>query len=214
MIIILLRTLIIYISLTLVLRLMGKRQIGEMEVSDLVPTLLLSELAALPIDDTDIPLFHALIPMVLLFCLEVIVTFAKTKINPLKRIFESRPVFLIEKGQIQQKALCENRISIEEFLGACRLQGVADISGIYYAILEQDGKLSLLERAQNGATEHGMAHALILDGVVQLDNAAHLGITIAEITSLAKEWGHVPEEVFLLQKDDAGTVLCIPKEKI
>ena len=209
---ILLRTFIIYISLTIVLRLMGKRQVGELEVSDLVPTLLLSELAALPIDDTDIPLFHAMIPMAFLFSIEVIVTFAKNKINPLKRIFEGRPVFLIEKGKISQKALCENRISIEEFLGACRLQGVADISGIYYAILEQDGKLSLLERAEDGSPEHGMAHALILDGEVQEKNAKRLGLSRCQVEAIAKEWGYRPEQVFLLQQDDAGEVLCVAKE--
>lgn len=213
MITILLRTIIIYISLTIVLQLMGKRQVGELEISDLVPTLLLSEVAALPIDDTDIPLAHAIIPMLFLFSAEVIITFAKTKWNPLKKIFEGHPVFLIEKGRVNQKALADNRISVEEFLGACRLQGVADISRLFYAILEQDGKLSLLERAKPGEAECGMAHALIIDGSIQEKNGLLLGLSRGDILSLAKGQGYQPEEIFLLQQDDAGAVLCIPKSE-
>ena len=95
------RVIIIYFLITLVLRIMGKRQVGELELSELVTTLLLSEIAALPVDDPDIPFSHAVIPMLLIFTLEIVVTYLKTKCNPLKRIFESKPVFIIEKGKRQ-----------------------------------------------------------------------------------------------------------------
>ena len=207
------RTLVIYISLTVVLRLMGKRQVGELEVSDLIPTLLLSEVAALPIDDTDIPLSHALIPMVFLFAAEVIVTFAKTRWNPLKKVIESEPIFLIERGIINQRALGENRISINEFLGECRVQGIGDVSELYYAILEQDGKMSLLKKADPAHGEAGLAHPLILDGEVQDDAARRLKMDGDAIERLGRQNGYAVEDIFLLQQNDEGQVICIPKER-
>ncbi len=212
MLAILIRTCIIFGSLTLVLRLMGKRQVGELEVSDLVPTLLLSEVAVLPIDNIDIPLAHALVPMVLLFSLEVIITFAKTKWNPLKKIFESKPVFLIQRGKLNQRALADNRITLDELLGECRAQGIGDITQLYYAILEQDGKLSLLERTKNGK-ETGIAHPLIIDGALQEDSIREANMTEQEVLGLAYQSGHKPKNIFLLQCDDAGNTYCIPREK-
>ncbi len=213
MISIFIRTGIIYAVLTVVLRLMGKRQVGELEVSDLIPTLLLSEIAALPIDDTDIPLAHALIPMAFLFGVEIIVTFAKTKWNPLKKVFEGKPIFLIEKGKINQTALGESRISIDELLGECRIQGIGDICEVYYGILEQDGKISLLKRKPPNETETGMAHPLILDGTIQEKAGEKLGLDMEAICHLAKERGYSPKDIFILQQDDLGKTVCIPKER-
>jgi uncharacterized membrane protein YcaP (DUF421 family) len=149
--------------------------------------------------------------MLFLLSAEIIITYIKTKCNPLKRILEGRPVFLIEKGVINQKALSDNRISIDEFIGACRQQGISDVTGLYYAILEQDGKLSLLEKAHAGEEESGIAHALILDGTIQEESARRAGLDKAGIYALAKEWGYPPRDIFLLQKDDAGTVVCVPR---
>ena len=136
MISLLFRTLLIYLFLTMILRLMGKRQVGEMEISELVTTLLLSEIAALPMEDTDIPVLHALVPILAIVALEIIITYLKTKWNPLKKIFESQPVFLIRRGVLNQTELERNRISVNEFLGELRMQGVSVLTDAYYAILE------------------------------------------------------------------------------
>lgn len=209
---ILFRTIIIYFLLTFTLRIMGKRQVGEMELSELVTTLLLSEIAALPIDDPDIPFLHAIIPVLLIFSLEVIITFCKTKFDPLKRIFESKPVFLIERGILNQKELAKNRISINEFLGELRIQGIADIHDAYYAILEQDGKLSVVKRSNSPGPETGIAHPLVTDGTINPEAASRLSMNEEQVRALCRTEGVDVEDVFLLQKDDAGTVRFIKRE--
>ncbi len=206
------RVILIYFLITLVLRIMGKRQVGELELSELVTTLLLSEIAALPIDDPDIPLSHAIIPILLIFSLEIIITYLKTKCNPLKRIFESKPVFIIEKGRINQKELAKNRISIGEFLGELRIQGVADIGDVNYAILEQNGKLSVVQKSEGQSPDPGLPHMLIADGVINTLAAGHLNMSVEEISSICVSYGQSIETTFLLLKDDTGTIQLIPKE--
>ncbi len=207
------RTIIIYFLLTLALRIMGKRQVGELEISELVTTLLLSEIAALPIDDPDIPLLHAVVPILLIFSMEIIITHLKSRWNPLKRIFESKPTFLIKQGVLQQNELLQNRITFSEFISACRVQGVSDIFDVYYAILEQDGKLSVVERAKAGEEECGIAHPLIIDGELEYDTIRRLSLTEDDIHRMCLAEGAEVKDLFLLQIDDAGTVKSIKKER-
>ncbi len=206
------RTIIIYFLLTAALRIMGKRQVGELQISELVTTLLLSEIAALPIDDPDIPLLHAVVPILLIFSLEIMITHLKSRWNPLKRIFEGKPTFLIERGVLRQDELLRNRITLSEFISECRVQGIGDIFDIYYAILEQDGKLSIMKRARAGEEETGIAHLVIMDGEVSKEEAKRLGLTDEDIRTMCLAEGASPEELFLLQIDDAGAVKSIKKE--
>lgn len=212
MISLLFRTLLIYLFLTMILRLMGKRQVGEMEISELVTTLLLSEIAALPMEDTDIPVLHAAVPILAIVALEIIITFLKTKWNPLKKIFESKPVFLIRRGVLNQKELERNRISVNEFLGELRMQGVSVFTDAYYAILEQDGKLSVVKRAKPGEEEKGLSHPLISDGQINKNALDDLNMTEETVKTLCLAEGTTPEDVFLLLRDDAGGIICIRKE--
>lgn len=212
MISLLFRTLLIYLFLTMILRLMGKRQVGEMEISELVTTLLLSEIAALPMEDTDIPVLHAAVPILAIVALEIIITFLKAKWNPLKKIFESKPVFLIRRGVLNQKELERNRISVNEFLGELRMQGVSVFTDAYYAILEQDGKLSVVKRAKPGEEEKGLSHPLISDGQINKNALDDLNMTEETVKTLCLAEGTTPEDVFLLLRDDAGGIICIRKE--
>ena len=208
------RTIIIYILLSLVLRLLGKRQVGELEVSELVSTLILSELAALPIDDPDIPLLYALIPISLILSLEIAVTFLKNKFQFFKRVFEARPSFLIERGCIRQDELQKLRISVDELLGELRLQGYGDPADIYYAILEQNGQLSVIPRKEKSAplcedlslkvTEDGMAHPLVIDGVIYKDSLSRVNKSKNWLINACKKKGYEIKDVFLCTMNDAG----------
>ncbi len=207
------RTFLLFGFLTLMLRLMGKRQVGEMEVSELVTTLLLSEIAALPMEDTDFPVLYAIVPILVIFTFEVIITFLKTKWNPLKKIFESKPVFLIRRGVLDQKELGKNRISLGELLSELRIQGISTYGDAYYAILEQNGKLSVVKRAKPDETEKGISHTLVSDGKISKETMKDLGLTEENVIALCRAEGATPEEIFLLLRDDAGTVTCIKKEE-
>ena len=159
MISILIRTIIIYLILNIMLKMMGKRQIGELEVNELVSTLLISEIASIPISDTYTPLLPSIAPILFIAALEVIISVVKNKSEPIKRIVEGTPVYIIYKGRLIQKALHENRISINELLSEMRTQGIGDISDIKYGILEQNGKVSLLKDEKNAS----IAKPLIID---------------------------------------------------
>lgn len=223
MITILFRTVIIYILISVLLRCMGKRQVGELELSDLVATLLLSEVASLPIADPNVPLLNALIPLLLVLSFEIILTYLKTKCSPLKKLLEGKPSILIARGHLDQAELERMRISIEELIGECRLQGYADLSDIDYAILEQDGQLSILPRATKqplcaedvGVTvkDKGLSHPVILDGRVQDNHLAMLGLDRRFLEKECARRGRPINEVLLMTVDDGGGITFIGKEK-
>lgn len=144
----LIRTLLIYVFLMITMRLMGKRQIGELEVTDLVTTLLLSEVASLPIVDPSIPVSHALIPMILLLTLEVLSSYLLLRIPALKKLLSAPPTILIQNGVLDQQALLETRLSVEELMSEIRQQGYTGLGEISDAILEKDGKLTILPKPQ------------------------------------------------------------------
>lgn len=217
------RTLVIYVLLMITLRLMGKRQIGELEISELVSTLLLSELAAIPISDTSLPMAFSIIPIFLIAITEFIISDIKNRTPALKQLFDGRPSVLIRKGKLIEEEFHRSRISVEEFLAACRLQGVGDPSEVYYAVLEQNGQLSLLLRKEASpvtpgnlslpVTESGMAHAVITDGTVNDKELSLCGKDEKWLKILLSAYGHKQEEVFLLLVDDAGGVRFTPKHK-
>lgn len=223
MITIFIRTFIIYIIITLVLRIMGKRQVGELEASELVSTLLLSEIAALPISEPDVPLLFAVIPVLLIVSLEIIVTYSKNKLDILKKIFEGKPSIIIYKGKLDQKELERMRISLQELISELRLQGIMDISQVEYAILEEKGKLSTLLKPEYqplsasdlklNVSGGGMAHSLIADGSYNRDTLKRLGINEKDVDNICTSYNCKAKDVFLLTLDDEKNTNIILKEK-
>ena len=208
MVSIVIRTLIIYVLLTLSLRIMGKRQLGELNVGELVSTLLISEIAAIPIADPDIPLLNAIIPLFFILSLEIILSTIKNKSEKLKNSFEGKPSYIIYKGRLLQKELCENRISINELLSELRCQGVGDISEVEYAIIEQNGSLSVFKKNAND-----MTHPLIIDGKTIDDVLTTERKSQAWLLQKLNENNIDQEEVFLLTISDDEKINIIKKDK-
>ena len=204
------RTFIIYIIIAFALRLMGKRQIGELEVSELVSTLLISEIAALPIADPDIPLLNAIVPVLFIFSLEIIISSLKNKSEKLKKIVEGEPIFLIYKGKIKEKSLRENRISLNELLCEARLQGIGDVSDIYYSILEQNGQISFLKRGQ----DEKIALPLIIDGEIKEESLSFTGISNTGLLEEIKRRALTLEDIFLMTADEKKNMNIYIKEEI
>lgn len=205
---IVIRTVIIYILLCISLRIMGKRQLGELDVGELVSTLLISEIAAIPIDDPDIPLMNAIIPMLFILSLEIIISTVKNKSEKLKSTIEGKPVYIIYKGRLLQNALDENRISINELLSEMRTQGIGDISEIQYAIVEQNGSLSLLKKK-----DAILAHSLIIDGTILKESMEMAKISEAWIEKKLDERKLKKSDVFLMTVSDDEKINIILKEK-
>ena len=199
------RTAIIFIVLSLCMKFMGKREIGELEVGELVTTLLVSEICSIPIDDPDIPLMNAIIPVIFIVACEIIISFVKNKSRRLKRIIDGNTVYLIKDGKINQQALSDNRISIEEFFAALRQNGIGSLSDISYCILEANGKVSVIKK------DSFLSHIIISDGEVAEDLLKKRGLDNAW---LKKQLGkYSSNEVFLMTVDDDGTVNVILKEE-
>lgn len=201
------RTLIIYLFLSISIRIMGKRQIGELEVEELVSTLVLSEVAALPIADPDIPLTNAIIPVLFIVCLEIIISYTKNKSSVLKKYIEGEPIYLIKQGKLLQSELKRNRISVNELLCELRIQGIADISEVDYAVLEKNGSISVFKK-----NETPLSYALIIDGEVNEKSLAQLGRDEKWLNKKLLETGICASEVFLLTANDGDILYIIRKE--
>ncbi|MGI6753845.1 MAG: DUF421 domain-containing protein [Eubacteriales bacterium] len=220
---ILLRTLIIYILLISVMRLMGKRQIGQLEVSELAVTLILSEIAAMPIENQEIPISYALIPIVTILTFEVVMSVVQMKYPKLKNLVSTRPSALIEKGEINQKELERVRISADELIGKLRQKDIADIKEVNYAILEQSGQLTVIKKAEHKqptlqdlalrADDNGIMHILVDNGYVNKYNLHRQNKSFEWLMSKLDEQNIRLCEVFLFMIDDSGNTRCIKKDK-
>jgi len=216
------RTIIIYVFLLLILRLMGKRQVGELQISELIVTFMLSELAVNPISDPDVPLMWAVIPILQLLSIEVILSYLATKSNRFKKILSGSPAVLIRRGKLVQKALADNRLEIDELLSELRQNGFSSPGEVEYAILEGNGKISMFPKVEegaitmrilrNGASEKGIAHAVVVDGQI-----IHEALAEAEKDEkwlrqkLAERRGDV-EKIFLMTVDDDGEIYMVERE--
>ena len=201
------RTLIIYLFLSISIKIMGKRQIGELEVSELVSTLVISEVAALPIADPDIPLMNAILPVLLIVCLGIIISYIKNKSTILKKCVEGDPIYLIYKGKLSQGALKKNRISVNELLSEMRTQGVASLDEIDYAILEPNGNISIFTKDNST-----LSHPVIIDGVIDPTTLSELGHDKKWLLKALKKQGVKLDEVFIMTVNDKSDIYIIRKE--
>ena len=216
------RTFIIYISLIIVMRLMGKRQLGELEISDLVTTFLISEIASLPITDSEIPLTHAIIPIIVLLSLEVGISTFISKFPKLKFIFSARPSTLIKDGELCKKALIDSRISLDELFTQLRQQGCDDISQIKYAILEQNGNITVIQRAKYkplcpadidlSVKESGLFHIIIEHGRVNEHGLKQINYSIEKLNKILSALGYSASDIYLMTVNDAHETRIIPKD--
>lgn len=155
MAIIVIRSLIFYLLLTFMMMLMGKRQIGEMQVSELVTTVFLSELAVLPVTDTDIPLLHGLFPLVILSSIEVIVSFICRKSRKFRVLLNGNPITLFADGKFIEENLTKSRVSTEDVEAQVRINGFKNLGQVDEVILERTGKMSILPKEDNQPNQSG-----------------------------------------------------------
>ena len=217
------RAAIIYILLIFTIRVTGKRQIGELEVSELVSTFLISEIAAAPIGNQEIPLTFAIVPMLLIVSLEVIVSYSVTRCEFAKRLFLGRPIYLIRRGKVDRGALADARMTVEELLSELRQSGVCAIEDTDYAILENNGKLSVIPKAASappgaedlGVTvrERGIAHAVVVDGKIKKEVLRGIGRDEAWLAQILQKQKLRAKDVFILTVDDCDELYIVRKEK-
>ena len=213
---IILRTVVMFAGLTVAIRVLGKRQLGELEVSELVTTLMVSELAVSPVTNPDISLWRGIVPVAVLVTAEVAVSRFMLRSVAFKRVFGGTPAILVKDGRIVSGALGKNRIGVDELLSALRQEGYATVEDVAYAVLEANGKLSVIPTASSappGAKDHGMkkaergiAHGIIIDGYVNDRSLSQAGRDREWLDGVLKTNGIKEKDVLLLTADDTGKV--------
>jgi len=223
MFVIFIRTVIIFILLELVVRLMGKRHMGELEIGELITTIMISEIATLPLQDASIPVLYALVPISVLMVFEIGSSVILTKFPRLKALVTPGPSIIIEKGKINQKELKRLRISIEELMSALRQNNVSDIEEVNYAIMEQNATITVIPKTKDApitaemlnirCKDHGIPHIIVSDGRIDEKNLEKMKKNREWVLSSLSKRGCSLEEVFLMTVDDCGKISLIKKEK-
>lgn len=217
------RTVTVYFVLVLAIRLTGKRQIGELQVSEFIVSIILSEIAASPVTNRAQPILHAVVPILVLLSLEVIISFILLKSNKLKRLFYGSPSIIVKKGKIVQSELKRNRLEVDELMSELRQKGFSELSDVYYVILEENGKLSVFPKSGkapltpddvgHALPERGLAHVCVVDGQVIDDNMRLAGYDKVMLEAELQKNSANLADVFLLTVDDCGKVTLVKREK-
>ena len=178
------RTAIIYFIFFFSVRIVGKRQIGELQLSEFITMIMISELAVNSIQDISIHISYSIIPVIFLLCAEVIVSFLVTKSQTLKKLFFGTPSIIIRDGKIDQKQLSKLRISVNELLSELRICGYSDINDIDYAIIEQNGQISVfpkhkkrpatVEDLKKSSKASSLPFAIVTDGDISKNDLRYL----------------------------------------
>ena len=223
MAIVLIRTVIVYLTLLIAMRLMGKRQLGEMELSEFVVAALIADLAAHPLQDIGIPLINGIVPVLTLFCCEMLISGLSMKSIRFRSLLFGRPSLLIEKGKILQKEMQSNRFTPEELMQELRNQGIYDISRVEYAVLETNGSLNVMpcpgDRPATVAAlglkpEDESYPSIVIDNGRILENNLHwLGLNRNWLEKkLHEEKLYKSENVYLMIADRLGRTFIAEKE--
>ena len=217
------RTVLLYLLTVAAMKIMGKRQIGQMQLSELVTVTILSELVSYSILDTDIPIIYSIAPVLILICLEVSISFFSVKSRLVSRLFDGKPSYIIYKGKINRKEMAESRLTLTEVISEIRASGFNSLSEIYYMILEPSGKISVIPKisrqpltpldANISVAESGIDHGIIIDGKIIKNALDSVGKSDKWLDTVLKNNGvSSRHDIFYLSVDDSDRVTVIKKD--
>ena len=218
-----LRTILFYFSLLLAVRIMGKREIGSLSAADLVVAILLAEMAIIPIEDPETSVFMGLIPIATIVTLEIVLSYTMLKSELIRRVIEGQPVVVIENGNIIPKAMKKMRYNVDELLSQLREKGYTNPNDIEIAIVENDGSISIIPKAQkrpiqpddlNLETKYeSILDVLVKDGSIEETNLEKCNLSKQWLLDELKRLGHDDlESIFLAMLDKQGNLIVQTKE--
>ena len=216
------RTIILYLVIVITLRVMGKRQVGELEPAELVVAILISDLAAVPMQDIGIPLLSGVIPILTLLALELLSSEISMRSVRFRSFLCGKPVFIIREGIIDQKAMEQNRLTIDELFFCLRQQGILELDTVQYAILETNGQMTAFSYPQHAPITPAQRKITVKDKVYPLIviNDGHILEENLNLRQLDKQWliqelelkNLRPEDVFLMTISDDKKYHLVQKE--
>lgn len=216
------RAFIIYIFVIIAVRLMGKRQVGELKPHELVITILLSAVAVIPLEENSMPLANCLVPILLFISLEIITSVISMKSLWFRNLLQGRPIFIIRRGKLDQKKLKEMRFTVDDVVDALRQKDIFDLSEVEDAIIETNGSISVLPKAKYkpltpddmniDVEEKGVPITIVMDGKPVNEYFNEYKIKDSEIQLILKSQDRDVEKIMLLTVDDNGNTFLIDKE--
>lgn len=223
MIISVIRTILLYIVIILAIRIMGKRQIGELQTSELVVTLLISDIAAIPMQNTEQSLLSGIVPILILIVCEIIISFLMLKRAGFRRIICGKPIVIISDGKINQSEMHRLRMSTEDLSEELRQQGVFNIEDVGFAIVETNGKLSVLKKPEKDiptaeelgikTNDKGLEVVVISDGEISKYSLKICGLNRDWLFEILKKENTELNDVFLMIANRQGEYKIIEKER-
>lgn len=218
----LVRAVIIYFFIIMAVRIMGKRQVGELKPQELVITILISAVATIPLEDNSIPLANSLLPIMIFVSLEMITSGISMKSITARNLLQGKPIFIIKNGKLQQKELCNLRFTIDDLIDALRQQGAFDISEVENAIVETNGSLSVQLKSEcspvtpkqlkKNVNEQDVPITIIMDGQIVEEYFNKNKIDKRRIEQVAKASNVELKDIMLLTLDDSGKTFLIKKD--
>ena len=222
MIVTFLRTIILYIIVLVVMRFMGKREIGQLQPFELAISIMIADLATIPMAETGIPISSGIIPILGLLVMHSIISIINLKSVKVRELICGKPRILIYRGKIDQKALKKERFTINELEERLRGNNVFDIGDVEYAILETSGQISVIEKSNKRNTKpedfnimpeyEGIAYDLVVDGKIMIKNLQKLNKDYNWLEQEVSKFNMKPEEALIVTIDGKGNFYCQKKE--
>lgn len=182
------RTIILYFLIVFIFRLMGKREVGELSIFDLVVFLMIAEIGITSIENHKDPLLHTIIPMSVLLLIQISLAFLSLKSDKVRHLLDGKPTIIINRGKVDEHAMRSQRYNFDDLLTQLREQNINNVADVEFAILESNGKLSIIVKNEN---ERQMLHLpLIIDGHIQQENLKMMNLNQFWLKEQLKKLGY------------------------
>ena len=223
MLITLIRTIFLYILVLIVMRLMGKREIGQLQPFELAISIMIADLASIPMSDTGIPISNGIIPILGLLVMHLLISFINMKSIKAREIMCGKPSILIYRGKIDEKALKKERFTINELQERLRGNGVVNLGDVEYAILETSGQVTVIQKPNKRTTipedfniepdYEGIPYDLVVDGIIMRNNLKQIGKDENWLKKQVQKFNIKPEDALIVTYDGKGQIFCQAKNE-
>ena len=216
------RSIVLYIIVLIVMRLMGKREIGQLQPFELAISIMIADLATIPMTEIGIPIFNGIIPILGLLLMHLIISIINLKSLKGREIICGKPTILIYRGKIDEKALKKERFTINELQEKLRGNNIVNLGDVEYAILETSGEVTIIQKPEKRGTipedfnikpdYEGIPYDLVIDGKIMNQNLKILGKNYSWLKKQVEKFGIKPEEALIVTIDGKGQIFCQKKE--
>lgn len=216
------RSIIIYVIVLVVMRLMGKREIGQMQPFELAISIMIADLATIPMSDIGIPISNGIIPILGLLVMHLIISVINLKSSKIRELICGKPTILIYRGKIDEEKMKKERLTLNELEEKLRSNNVMNLGDVEYAVLETSGDISVIQKPNKRNTTpedfnimpdyEGIPYNLVIDGKVMNDNLKRIGKNYEWLKKQTKKFNIMPEEALIVTINGKGDIFCQKKE--